>query len=77
MNTAIMLPTENDPAVESTSIGKPVIDITPTAGGSGESSLTTLVKEVLDFCFYGDDEADSYPVGYESATLFLCHKQDE
>lgn len=77
MNTEIMLQIEDESSAELSSMGVPMTDATVNGDNSGRSPFSVLIKEVIDFCFYSDDEYDPYPLGYESATLFLYKKKDE
>ncbi len=77
MNTAIMLQIEDESSIELSSMERPMSEAIVNGSGSGRSPFSMLVKEVIDFCFYGDDENDPYPLGYESSTIFLYQTEDE
>lgn len=79
MNTEIMFTPEayDDPMEYSHVTGARVVNETVSGDCSSRLSLISLIRNFLDRNLDDVGKEDPYPLGYESATIFLSHSEDK
>lgn len=84
MNTAIMINQEDETSAEAPSSWVYPADVIEDCNGGSERafplrvSLLGRVKKIIERARFGDvdGDAESYPLGYESAKVFTGQHQD-
>lgn len=79
MNRKIMFTPEpeGDPRGHSHTMGEQVIDRAVHGARENRLSLGSLIRNYFSRRLDNDGKADSYPLGYESATIFLSYSEDK